>query len=651
MLIKKIKIENFRSLKNIEIECDNLIAILGRNGTGKSSVLYALDKFYDVNAQFNNYDYYNKSTDNEIKIIVTYGNLKENEILEFSTYLQGNELIVTKKVNSGGARYYAVEKQIEEFNEIRKYTGREKTSKYNELIDKCTFPELTEKGKSQTDVETKMQDFEEKHQELCKPFEKETQLFGPPRIGGGKLDKFTKFIFIPAVRDVLDETQRKGSIQQLISAIVERSINNRSDVKEFKEKFDYECKKIYNTNNLPELKELGKLITKNLTIFSPGSELDLEFGEASIPEINIPEAIPYLSEDKFSAPPNYSGHGLQRALIFALLRQLSITQSNKIDIEEGEDNESSMINAVIQIPDLILAIEEPELYLHPSRCRFLSDTLKKLSEASDDSNQPRTQIFYATHSPYFVDLNRFDQVKISRKILSSGNESPFCTLNSYSIKEATDRLRIITEDSTINFNEQSFIARTYPVMTTVVNEGYFSDMAIIVEGFSEVAALWFIQEKLGKRWNELGITIIPAQSKNNIDRPVIIFSGFNIKTFFIFDGDSGIKNKDLISAKKLNRKLMKLGGVEPEDLPKTLISDSFAVFNDKFETEIKHSIGEENFNRIINEVAVILNYDDKSRVLKNIEGTRMVFEKIYTEKMKVKIFDDIVNKITELYKS
>ena len=34
------------------------MAIIGRNGTGKSTVLYALDVFYNIAAQITEYDYF-----------------------------------------------------------------------------------------------------------------------------------------------------------------------------------------------------------------------------------------------------------------------------------------------------------------------------------------------------------------------------------------------------------------------------------------------------------------------------------------------------------------------------------------------------------------------------------------------------------------
>ena len=44
MYIAKIKIENFRSIKNLEIDLSQICALVGQNNAGKSNILMALQK-------------------------------------------------------------------------------------------------------------------------------------------------------------------------------------------------------------------------------------------------------------------------------------------------------------------------------------------------------------------------------------------------------------------------------------------------------------------------------------------------------------------------------------------------------------------------------------------------------------------------------
>lgn len=136
MIIERIELSNFRALREVDIQCDNLLAILGRNGAGKSSVLYALDTFYNVSAQINEFDYFDKDTSAEIRIRVTYGDLREDEKTEFSPYLSDNRLIVTKVINTGGSKYYAASRQLPEFAEMRKLAANPKRQAFNQLVDR-----------------------------------------------------------------------------------------------------------------------------------------------------------------------------------------------------------------------------------------------------------------------------------------------------------------------------------------------------------------------------------------------------------------------------------------------------------------------------------------------------------------------------------
>ena len=43
MLVKSVFVRNFRSFQEAEIELEDLTALVGRNGTGKSSLLRSLE--------------------------------------------------------------------------------------------------------------------------------------------------------------------------------------------------------------------------------------------------------------------------------------------------------------------------------------------------------------------------------------------------------------------------------------------------------------------------------------------------------------------------------------------------------------------------------------------------------------------------------
>lgn len=659
MIINKIEVKNFRCIKNATLECDNLTAIVGRNGAGKSSFLYALDIFYDTAAQVTLEDFFNRECEEPIEIRVSYGNLREEELKEFNAYIRNNELIVTKRISFENgkiiSRYYAALMQMPVFAEMRKLGKRDMISDWNKLIDENTYDNLGSKHKKSEDVENSMTEYEINNPDLLTPIEREEQFFGPKNIGGGKLDNYTKYVLIPAVREAYDETTgRKSSIYQLIDMIVARKINARKDIREFKTEFEEKVKKLYNSENLIELPELGKSISKTLKQFSPGSQLNLLWDETKLPEIQLPEAKATLIEDNFEGDIKNKGHGLQRALVLTLLQHLALTMPIKetasSEENEGENIEEESESSAIFTPDLILGIKEPELYLHPSRTRYLSELFLKLANNSATEEGGKNQIMYATHSPYFIDIERFDNIRVINKKINSVENIPETFVTRYSIDEAKKELARINNEDASKYTPESFKSRTIPVMKIIVNEGFFANVVVIVEGYSDVGIFWKLQEIMNQDWIKHGISIVPADGKNNIDRPVIIFRGLSIPTFFIYDGDikySGDK-KNKESTKIRNHRYLRLARVKPVDFPDTQVHDDWAVFKDNIEEEIKETVGRDKYFKIRDSIADELGYDKPSNLIKNIEGAGQFIEKLYQLGLNIPILEEIVLKVSNL---
>ncbi len=659
MIIKSVEVKNFRSIRETSLDCDNLTAVVGRNGAGKSSFLYAIDSFYDTAAPITEEDFFDRDTSSPIEIRVTYGALRDDEKEEFRPYIKDDKLIVTKRISSENGsimqRYYAAALQIPQFAEIRAKTGkRDRVSAWKELVDSGQLSNLGGKVQSADEVERLMTEYEGNHPELMEPTEREEQFFGSRNIGGGKLDKFTKYVLVPAVREASDEvTGRKGAIYQILNMIVLRKINARKDIQEFKSEFEEKVRKLYSSENLTELPELGASISKTLEKFAPGSRLNLGWDEVKPPDVQLPAPRATLVEDTFQGEITRKGHGLQRALIVTLLQHLAMT----VPVEptaDGLDEEETNILEPKSLetsggPDLILAIEEPELYLHPSRCRYLSNLLLQLAERPEAGLGASNQIIYTTHSPYFVDLHRFDQIRMVRKVPSPDSLVPQSTVTHFSLDQAAKEIAKICNANPDDFTRDSFRARAISVMNTIVNEGFFADVVVVVEGSSEVGTLWKLQEIMKKDWSQFGIVVVPAGGKNNIDRPTVIFRGLSIPTYFIFDADSHLigegKKED---AKNRNHRYLRLTGAQIEDFPKTQVHETWAVFNKNLEEIFKEALGSEIFQSIQKEVASELGYDDPNRVNKNIEGAARFIELVYEKKYQIPTLEDIIEKATQL---
>ena len=118
MKIHSIKIRNFRSYKNeIEIELNNLTALVGKNDIGKSTILEALDIFFNdgngvVKIDKTDVNVLNsRNGDNEIVISVCFSNLPESIVIDSTVqtklvdeYMLNSDglLEVVKKYKNGG---------------------------------------------------------------------------------------------------------------------------------------------------------------------------------------------------------------------------------------------------------------------------------------------------------------------------------------------------------------------------------------------------------------------------------------------------------------------------------------------------------------------------------------------------------------------
>ncbi len=656
MQIEKVEIKNFRSIRKEEIGFDLLTTFIGRNGVGKSTVLHAIEFFYTINAKIDIEDFHAKDTSQPISVAITYSGLSNAEAKEFASYIADSRLTVKKmaSIENGevSQKYYGTSLQIPQFADVLSHSKKsEQTTAWKELVDSGQLEGLTEKPRAADAIPPIIEAYEATHPELRRPVEREQQFFGPSNVGGGKLDKYTKFVLVPAVREAADElTDRKGAVTKLLEMIVSRKVNSRSDIIKFKKEFNEKLETLFSSENLSELPELAEDITKTLELYAPGTVLHLEWEDPSLPEIKIPGTLASVEEDGFQSDISRKGHGLQRSLILSLLHHLALSTpvSESVEEEDGGEEDPEIVDDRM---DLILAIEEPELYQHPLRSRFLVSVLRELAKPQENDSVSANQIIYTSHSPYFVDLRQFDNLRVVRKIeqdIAEGRPAE-TKVHYFSTSQAAARLQEICPDVRESFTPESFLAHTMPVMNTIVNEGFFADVVLLVEGNTEAALFSALQDVHSRSWSQLGIAVVPAFGKNNIDRPTIVFRGLGIPTYIVFDGDKSCEGKDSeANTRAKNMRYMRLVGVEPEGFPRTRIEESWAVLEDKTETTLKADLGTDIYTSLRARVAEQLGYDKPSAVLKNSEGTYLFVTWLYAEGHRLSTFEQIIQRVERM---
>jgi len=317
-------------------------------------------------------------------------------------------------------KYYGVVPQIPEFAAVRALSGAQKQlDQYRALREDENFSALPT-ARSQSDAAKAMDAFEQDpaNADRLQNLERPEQFFGHAHAGAGRLDNFTSFVLVPAVHEAADETSKRGAIQVLVDNLVTTALASRADIVGFRAEFEERFKQVYAPENLTEIDRVATAVNDLLGNYAPGVALSLNWQEAVPPTFGLPAFHTRLGDDAYDTPIALQGHGMQRALVLSLLQLMA---SQRGDIAASGDDHP------VAAPDLIIAIEEPELYLHPAQCRYLAALLAELATGEDP---PHIQVMYATHSPYFVRIDRFEQIRAIRRRAHSDEDVPCCEVGS-----------------------------------------------------------------------------------------------------------------------------------------------------------------------------------------------------------------------------
>jgi putative ATP-dependent endonuclease of the OLD family len=195
---------------------------------------------------------------------------------------------------------------------------------------------------------------------------------------------------------------------------------------------------------------------------------------------------PLLLEDGKSKHPSEAGQGMRNLILLALFRAY------------GKVFKS----------DAIIAVEEPEIYLHPHAQRSLSALFDDLARAGN-------QIFYPTHSGNFINIEYFDRIYLVEKCKDSADELCTEARQVFIHQLLTERQKL---HPNILMNGPSLRERYRNICNLEHNEAFFARKIILVEGETEEYALPICAKALGDDYDANGISVVNAHGKNNLDQ-------------------------------------------------------------------------------------------------------------------------------------
>ena len=643
MIIELIHVQNFRCIRDEKLPCEKLTALVGANGSGKSSFLQALNVFYKPNAKCTEDDFYARDTSQAIVIEITFSNLTDNEKEDFSKRIQDDKLTVQKVIewSSGKAsqKYYGSSLKNPEFSSFRTASGQAALrAEYSKLRsgEYTSLPAY----KNKDGAEAALKEWEASNSDQCSREREEVQFFGYTAVGRYHITEYTKFFLLPAVRDASEDAAdaKGGVLMEIMDLLVRSALAERTDIVDFQRETQGRYRQVLDTDRLTELSDLRKGLNNTLKTYIPDAGIELKWLDEDI-DIPMPRADIKLVEHGYPASVERTGHGLQRAVILTLLQNLALAQPTASETGDEEGTGDAKANAESYTPmrpDLIIAIEEPELYQHPSRQRRLFRTF---CDAVGRTEQ-NTQILYSTHSPLFVNMENFDRIRVLRKAeIKKEPEKPKQTEVTYtSIDNVVEKMEELDGKPRGTYGPADLKSRFLTVMTPWMNEGFFADLAVLVEGEGDRAAILAVAEELKHDLDGAGISIVPC-TKGSLHKPALIFYYLGIPTYVIWDSDSKCPNPDPTT----NHRLLKLCGQPVEDWPDKIMSN-FACFSGTLNATLRTEIGETVYDTILESCRKSLRMR-KAQAPSNPQAVKEIIKEAYNQGSQCQTLEQIVSQI------
>lgn len=471
MKIKSIKIENFRLLKDFSIDLEKeLSLVIGKNNTGKTSILSVLDKFLNEKTKFS-YDDFNIDFKNKLEDLIK----SDDDPSEFSTkgiklklyieYNETNDLSNVSRVlmdldpdNNNIVLGFEFTVNYEDFLKLRtdykNFEAKEnaKNAEKNEYKPKSLKDFL--KQNLEDYFKTRKYSFE--YDTVAKEITETTPIdLVRENIN---LKDIISFKYISAKRDVTNK-EKENTLSRQTSSIYKKQEDN-TNRSQATENFIDQLSETDNT--LSEIyKDLFKNVIEKVQDFGGVRFNDTEIAIISTlqhRELLEGNTTVVYTHDDHKLPEHYNGLGYMN--LISIIFEIEILVQ---DFKRDKDKKPADIN--------LLIIEEPEAHTHPQMQYVFIKNIKKLlgdGINKDDGVHRSLQYIITTHSSHIVADSDFDDIKYLKAV----------TKNNVIAKNLKD-LRIKYD----NDPKQYQFLRQY--LTISRAEIFFADKAILIEGDTE----------------------------------------------------------------------------------------------------------------------------------------------------------------------
>lgn len=447
----------------MEIDLYSYTSCIGPNNSGKSTVLSAIHKFLEQTKITD--DDFRKGAEEEIVIAGEFTNIEkwERETPGVAGLVYNNSIqlrLIAEITESDSGR--KIEQRYESFTQDETIDGyNEKWGEVSEQIKTIASTVDVNTGthwKTKNKRELVKQKIRDSHAELI--------AYGDPKWSSENISikealkqALPAAIIIPAVRDASDETKpsQNTALTNLMNLLIFPEIQRSEDYREFLTALAKLQDRLGgNTEKqLPGINKLAQDISKRISEIVSAT---VKFGMDDPDTEKILNSNAYIRiDDGFETKIQYQGHGVQRALIFALIE--SIAKQNTLHLD-GEHSRA-----------ILLLFEEPELFLHPHLMRRLRQSLEKMAATGP------WQIIVSTHSPFLIEVaNNPKSLVLFRK--NDPMKPPY-------IKQP----KVDPFEKSESSRDDRLALRAALDFHPTVTEAFFANQVVLVEGDTELGIL------------------------------------------------------------------------------------------------------------------------------------------------------------------
>lgn len=373
MRIARVHIENYRSIKKLDIYPSNYCALIGENNAGKSNVLRAvnlvLGELWPTDRTFTQDDFYNQDTSRDI-IIQVYFDEPIDAWRNMSIKVHGFEL--------RGKAYKRSHRGMPKGTLAADYNC------INASGETIKYPaEPLQEGK-------------------------QARIWYDLKVSR-ELKEHLPFLYIDILRDYhrQEPGYRWSVLRKLLNVVNTELAHDKTQFKVLtpageekmtrKEAFEYKLREAYNYLQMPELMEIEARINQNTRDEMGLDQEDISIHFAPYDPVDVYKNLQMFVEQMgISTSAERVGAGMQSAIVTAIFRTYE---------EMKKDG-------------AVFAIEGPEMFMHPQKERYFHEVLHSIST--------NNQVFLTTHSREFLNIYHPEEVCLIRRNQTEGTKAVIC---------------------------------------------------------------------------------------------------------------------------------------------------------------------------------------------------------------------------------